>query len=377
MVDHQHKTYFPGLNSLRFLAATLVIIFHTESFKRYFPLSYHLSEYQFIENFGKMAVNFFFVLSGYLITYLLIREKKKHQKIFIRDFYLRRILRIWPIYFIVLALSGVCSIFFLSSPEPFNPRTTLLNLLIFPNIAGFYGQNLLLRHLWSIGIEEQFYILWPLLLGYFRSILKTCTYFISFFILLNLGIWTIYKLEALDRDILISSLRFLQAIRMHCLVIGALGAYLFYQKHFLLSFIYHPAVQVFNYALTLTLLFTNIKFPAINNEIYCFLFLIMILNISTNPKSIFKLEYRFSGFLGRISYGMYMYHSFAVYLTLYLFSSIFNNGLDNRFDNFLCHTLALSITIAMASFSYYFIERTFLRIKNQYSKVNSQTEASS
>jgi len=371
MSSKDDKVYFPGLNFLRFLAASIVIIYHTELFKRYYPASYKLNDCLFLENCGQMAVNFFFVLSGYLITYLLIVEKKKHKTVFIKYFYMRRILRIWPLYYTVLTVGFVILYVFNENPHSISNSSIVLYILILPNLAGLFGQDILISHLWSIGVEEQFYIIWPILIKCFNSVIKVCIVFISFFVILNISIWSAHKLNLYDSDFLVGLLRLLQGIRMHCLVIGAIGAYLFYTQHASLKFIYHPVSQFVSYGFTAYMLFSNFRFPAINNEIYCFFFVIILLNISTNPKSFFKLEYSWTGFFGKISYGMYMYHAFAIKMTLYIFTIYFKNTLDSFLSNIFCHLFAIGATMLFASCSYFFVEKKILKFKNKFSKIES------
>ena len=101
------KIYFKGLAEIRALAAFFVIFHHIELYKHRdgltslydTPLSY------FIDALGKNGVYIFFVLSGFLITYLLLVEKKINTRINIRKFYFRRILRIWPLYYLIILIS--------------------------------------------------------------------------------------------------------------------------------------------------------------------------------------------------------------------------------------------------------------------------------
>src|SRR4051812_25418181 len=99
---HQKKSkvFFPNLNGVRAIASLMVVIAHIELDKSVF----HLRPLNFInlENFGRVGVSVFFALSGFLITYLLLEEKKNFNKITFGDFYMRRILRIWPLYFLVV-----------------------------------------------------------------------------------------------------------------------------------------------------------------------------------------------------------------------------------------------------------------------------------
>ena len=101
--DRNLKLYFPNLNGLRFIAACFVIINHVEQLKRY----YHIGDGilpEFAKIIGKLGVMLFFVLSGFLITYLLLSEEKSSGKIYIRKFYIRRLLRIAPLYLLLIFL---------------------------------------------------------------------------------------------------------------------------------------------------------------------------------------------------------------------------------------------------------------------------------
>src|SRR5690554_6407842 len=105
------KIFFNGLNELRAFAALSVIFHHIELFKLRDGISSIFSNsyfHFFIEKLGKNGVYLFFVLSGFLITYLLLQEKSNnHNKISFKKFYLRRIFRIWPLYYTVIAISFI------------------------------------------------------------------------------------------------------------------------------------------------------------------------------------------------------------------------------------------------------------------------------
>src|SRR5574337_816257 len=95
------SVYFPGFNGVRFFAAILVLVDHTELFRSYIGFDTFWAD-NFSSHLGALGVTIFFVLSGFLITYLLLCERKEFNTINIRDFYLRRILRIWPLYYLIL-----------------------------------------------------------------------------------------------------------------------------------------------------------------------------------------------------------------------------------------------------------------------------------
>jgi peptidoglycan/LPS O-acetylase OafA/YrhL len=96
-----NKIYFKGLNEIRAIAALAVLFHHVELYKyrgNIFSL-YNTPLNPFIKSLGKNGVYLFFVLSGFLITYLLLTEKSVFNKIDIKKFYIRRMLRIWPLYY--------------------------------------------------------------------------------------------------------------------------------------------------------------------------------------------------------------------------------------------------------------------------------------
>ena len=176
------RIHFKGLNAVRFLAAAVVAIAHASVLLMWEPSTYPhgLGEIPNVARSGglnpetaKLAVICFFVLSGFLITYLLLAEEARTGAISIRAFYLRRILRIWPLYYL-LVLCGFLllphvSLLGLPIPPVHEHSWWLefaLYMTVFPNLAVPVPY---LAHLWSIGVEEQFYILWPILLVLFPN----------------------------------------------------------------------------------------------------------------------------------------------------------------------------------------------------------------
>lgn len=180
---NNQKIYFPNLNGLRFIAAFLVIIHHIEQIKSSLNLSNYwggVDKTPFIEIIGRLGVVLFFVLSGFLITYLLLAEETVFKEISIKQFYIRRILRIWPLNFLIMILALFVlpniDIFLLPGFDKVKIQSHLvLKLILFV----FFLPNLLLAalgvvpyasHTWSIGNKEQFYLVWPVLLKCFKSI---------------------------------------------------------------------------------------------------------------------------------------------------------------------------------------------------------------
>jgi len=105
---------------------------------------------------GNLGVRIFFIISGLLITWLMLQENQKHGAVSIRLFYLRRIIRIFPVYFSylgVLAIFQICNIFYQNNIAWFANLTFTTNY--------FLDQAPRTGHLWSLAVEEQFYMVWP------------------------------------------------------------------------------------------------------------------------------------------------------------------------------------------------------------------------
>lgn len=171
LVVRPQRVFFPNLDGLRFLAFLAVFLFH--SF--YTPDTNVVASalYQVphrLTRDGHLGVNFFFVLSGYLITYLLLEEKCLSGRIAIGAFYMRRILRIWPLYFVVVFIGFIIYPWFKMHfgqtvfHETAHPWYFFFFLVNFNNL--YHGsQTPTLTLLWSVSVEEQFYLIWPLLVA--------------------------------------------------------------------------------------------------------------------------------------------------------------------------------------------------------------------
>ena len=106
--ENKKGIFFKGLNELRAIAALAVVFHHIESYKSEDSLAsvIHIPQLSyFVSNLGNHGVHLFFVLSGFLITYLLFVEQERFGKINVKDFYIRRVLRIWPLYYLIVFLS--------------------------------------------------------------------------------------------------------------------------------------------------------------------------------------------------------------------------------------------------------------------------------
>lgn len=156
---------FPALDGLRLLCFLPVFFFHCRALPGFDGGSAWQAAGGWLFRNGAVGVNFFFVLSGFLITCLLLNEKITTGHLAVGRFYLRRILRIWPLYFFMVALGFVLVLLAGSGAwrDPSSPYAYLLFYANFDYLQHPSAQPVL-AILWSVAVEEQFYLVWPLLL---------------------------------------------------------------------------------------------------------------------------------------------------------------------------------------------------------------------
>lgn len=369
--------YFKNLNGLRFIAAFAVIIHHIEQLKSFSSIPNYWSNVPFIGLVGKLGVVLFFVLSGFLITYLLLVEEKKFNEIDIKKFYLRRILRIWPLYFLIIILA----IFILPQIDffvlPNFPaeivyadiwQKLLLYLIMLPNLVlTYFGPIPYASQTWSIGTEEQFYLIWPLLMAYFRKnryLLMVSTIFLYIFIklILSLSILNFIPLKGEFRE-------FWSTFTISCMAIGGILAVLLFNESKLLKFIINVRLFFLVLVILTFLIAFGIHIPVIHYEFYGGLFGILILNLAVNNEIPFSLENRVFNYLGRISYGLYMFHTIAITISLKLAINL------NLTNNYFIIPVTLLITVVLSHFSFTYFEAYFLKFKNKFVKVPSGNES--
>jgi peptidoglycan/LPS O-acetylase OafA/YrhL len=371
-VNEQRTGWFPGLNGLRFFAAMAVACSHVELLKQYhgLPNSY---EHPAIYELGRLAVTLFFVLSGFLITWLLLIEKQTTDAIDVRRFYARRILRIWPLYYLVV----LASFLVLPRLDAFHvPRfTDAIGThfgLTFPLFVFFLPQLALsLRDpvpfaepAWSIGVEEQFYLLWPLLLRRTKNFPRLAIVVIVAAIgSRQAALWIAQQNRADEAALRFwnAAISYLYFTRIECMAIGGLFAWLvFAKKRAMLTFLHGTFVQLATYALTAWLLVTSSFKPIFHYGVYSVLFGILILNVASNPRSLLRLPGRAFEFLGNISFSIYMLHELAIQLVIHF----------GWTSNAMLYSASMTLTIAAASACYLFFERPFLRLKSRFTVVS-------
>ena len=381
MKNGQSHIYFKGLNGLRFFAALAVILTHVELVKARCGVA-NLWQTKLFTELGSLGVYFFFVLSGFLITYLLFVEREKTGSVNVKNFYLRRVFRIWPLYYLTMFLGFFVypNIQFFEIPN--YSQSFLENfwgnfwfyLFIFPNMAfSLYPSVPHIGQSWSIGVEEQFYLLWPWLIKKIKASFKAISVFIAIVLIIKVSVVLLRNYYGLYTGPFAVFTRFLAMSKLECMAIGGLGAYvLYYRSAIWLKYTYHKVTQIIGYLGVVFLLMVDYTFVQdMIHMVYSLFFLIIIVNVSSNPKPIFSLHNSWLEQLGKISYGIYMFHFAIVYTTINLMAPIFEGNTDGVVFNFLAYAISIGMTVLISWMSYEFIEKRFILKKNKFSSVRS------
>jgi peptidoglycan/LPS O-acetylase OafA/YrhL len=361
--------YRPGLDILRALAFFLVFIAH--------GLVSHLDKPTQIGRIGRageFGVCIFFFLSSYLITELLLREKRDTDSVLIPAFYVRRVLRIWPLYFAMIALGCFYGLF--SPTHSVSLAWVAALTLLFTNwySAGHGYPPGFLFPLWSIALEEQFYLLWPCLVKYLSSqallsisaLLMTVAY-LTLFILLREG-------QPLDPVIWVNSL-----VQFQFFALGTMTALLLRGRVpnlpkamrcglFIAGLLCLRAAQAAVYGSDVVLphTFAHIapRYLIALLGCLCLFFSCLPLPAGTWQKPLI--------YLGKISYGLYVFHVLWLGFSRDLIRRLAGGHLSPLASQLCAMAIALPATVATAMLSYRYLESPFLRWKKRFTVVRSR-----
>jgi len=297
--DKGAKVYFENLNTIRFIAALMVVIHHVEQFRSIMGVPGQGNKV--IGMLGKLGVVLFFVLSGYLISYLLFKEKEVTNDVNIKNFYIRRILRIWPLYYLIVLSSLFVLPFFGFIAMPGYDLSTIWNdlgmklfLFVFfmPNVVLFtYGIIPYASQTWSIGAEEQFYLIWPALNKKTnRRWLLMGVIIFGYMALKYAGIYAFPKGAATT-----FFNKYWESTPFDCMAIGGLFALIAFEKsriaNTLRQILYHKVTQWFFFVATVWSIGSGLFiFYYLHYEYYAILFGILILIFAANKNRIFSME---------------------------------------------------------------------------------------
>lgn len=358
-------TYFPNLNALRFIAASMVLIGHTEQIKGFHNFKCYFHEFPFIFQGGHLAVIFFFVLSGFLITHI-IKTKLSADKFSVSNFYKKRIVRIWPLYYfiIVLGLFVIPNLSFLAhnsewvdSLDQLNAQeltwTRIFYFIVLPNLSLFFGTFEYIGHTWSIGVEEQFYLIWPLLMRFF----KNNTTKLLFGVLVV--VWSLrFVTEILEWNILHT---FISVFSIDSMAIGGLSAIVLLNYPKVKQYLVNTYTEILALAAVIGFYVSNTHFGSFSDELYSILFSLIIVNAAANPKTIIRLEWiKPLGYLGQVSYGIYMYHPITAMLSLLLFEAITGSYMASLASNIAFYAIVFVVSCGISILSYELVEKQIM-----------------
>ncbi len=374
----EKKIYFPYLDVVRFVAAFMIVIYHAyKAWRGWFGELGILSngEHKELSSFGTyihhildnlaIGVDVFFILSGFLITYILIKEKEKMGKINIFKFMVRRSLRIWPLYFLLIAIAP-----FLVSWVESTPPDYWYNILFINNFHTINTQEWTypFAHFWSICIEEHFYLVWPFAIAFIPN--KYLLRFFTAVILLSIG-YRAY--EAMTSEQYWYELYLHTFSRMDLLVLGAIGAYFYARKPFniyLKSYLRYTiwAILLFTLSLESEVLWNGVLSAAFKKYLYISLITVLLLDYNFNPSFKHWLRPRsIFHYFGRISYGIYMYGNILI---LIIMKRIM---MDYNITNLYMYMLIVTVlSLGVPIISYELFEKPILKFKKHFEIIKTQ-----
>lgn len=371
---HAESDHNPALDGIRGLAILCVLAHHLVYFNQVKTGPIYLWSRAFINSLW-CGVDIFFALSGFLITGILIRTLSAPG--YFRNFYSRRALRIFPLYYFVLLVLLLCTPWLhivwgsqiwrliTYTNHPFPPLHS-------SEWSFYFGGNISLVNFWSLHIEEQFYFFWPLLIFLFR-LPRRLLFVAGGLSLFSIALRIYLGLKGVSYVSIYSSL----ITRLDALLIGALLALLLYTsfRHRVLHFAPY-ALSGFLFILAVLVIHNHgLLWGTASPILYSLQFTLLALTttalIAVCLDSTSRVTRLFSTptlrFFGRYSYGMYVYHSvlpifYANALNRHLAPLVQHPTLQHL----LTTLTGLTTTIVVSVLSYHLLEVRFLRLKRYF-----------
>ncbi|WP_407524200.1 acyltransferase [Lacibacter sp. MH-610] len=359
-IKYNPKQHISALDSIRGVAVLLVILFHC------YPT--------YITKLGWLGVDLFFVLSGFLITGLLLDAKGKNN--YYRNFIVRRTLRIFPLYYFALLLCLVIvPIVFKSLLPPDYGYYTANQLWFWTYTQNWlfsktgFPENLTLVHFWSLAVEEQFYLFWPLFVRIFssRKLLGFC------FMLMVLSF--AFRLYIGKEIGFVSPFEYVATLsRIDALLTGAVTAILIRNNKELLEKyafrFFITSIIFFTAGILLARSFFFLKLAPfyLAADIAFACLLVYMLSVDHKNATLKNfLNQKVFIFLGKYSYGLYVYH----YILYMFFKDYFIRHIQAVVHNywaafFITGTLVIFVSVVVSILSYRLIELPFLKLKKYF-----------
>ncbi len=365
------SVYFPALDATRFMAFIPVFLTHCFIIDRTTLIQH--PGWENITSFlnkGVLGLDYFFVLSAFLITYLMLYEFQQKRKINLVAFFIRRCLRIWPLYFVFVGLGfAFCYLKLSHAPLPplFYFVSFTLNFYIVQNGFDFL---FFLVFLWSISVEEQFYIVVGLLFKLLSkfNFLKYCTMITG---LLLIAISIVFRYSNVDGTL---NLYFNTLSVTGNFGVGIILAHCaFYYPRFVLFFerLKKPSIILFNLVFFLVIFFyLNLFNKGVSmifeRLIFSLFFAVIVALHCFSNHTLFNFRQRGKlDELGKISLGLYFFHGLVIAIFSYF---IAKEGIHlNAISTFVIIPLLMFvITIISASLSYKWFEKPMLAFKSKF-----------
>jgi peptidoglycan/LPS O-acetylase OafA/YrhL len=374
------RFYRPELDLLRFIAFVLVFCHHLLPDV---PPAGHSALvdnlYLTLKYASGNGLCLFFLLSSYLITELLLREKESTGSIHMKAFYVRRVLRIWPLYFAFLAFGYLLGLVVpvLHITAPF----VLQYVFLVGNLAFYHHFTTLspVGPLWSISVEEQFYLCWPFLA---RSAGKKGLLIFSLLLIpisMLASAWLAFHTAQPGIAIWTNSLT-----QFECFGLGALLALGLHKKVWKVGIAARVALAaacaltwfisdgVLHYKRDQLLPNHDLLVQVGGFQLLTFGCALLFLAILSMPMGTWSKPFVY---LGRISYGLYVFHILCRYIAMRVFSMAHvRNTTIVGLPNTAMLTLAFGLTVAMAILSYNYFEKPFLRMKSRFTFIKSRAD---
>ena len=317
---------------------------------------------------GHHGVGLFFVLSGFLITYLLLHEAKAKGKIYAFGFFMRRLLRIWPLYFIIVLFGFFI---FPSLPNGLETQNSFLHYSLFISNfeeiwTGWKDSISFLTVTWSVSIEEQYYMAWVALIAIIPSFSRG-KYFPIYFVLLILTS-VLFRILHIGNE---RTIYFHTLSVISDLAIGGLLSYATFVTHKLDKFKNLSRLLILGiYAVGIIIILFSTKIftgylIGIERIVIGIFFAFVIFEQVFCKNSLFKADKVLNFFqLGEISYGIYMYHCIVIYFVQHI---IMQYNLNDSILGFIAFLFISGyITLVLSRLSFNYIEKPILNLKKWF-----------
>jgi peptidoglycan/LPS O-acetylase OafA/YrhL len=232
-------------------------------------------------------------------------------------------------------------------------------------------------------VEEQFYLIWaPLLRCFARNVLALLLTMLALLVVVRLALQRIVSgLQVVPEPPLawVIGIGFFDMLKLECMAQGGLAAYVVHVgAERALALLYHPTAQIGALLFVPVALFLGLNAGALDNAVWGTAYALLILNIATNPASLVRLQQPWLDALGRISYGIYVYHSFAVAGVLLLLLWLQEQAgfaASTLAFNAILYVSSIALTLVISRISYRYYESRFLQLKPRFTVVASRADA--